>query len=319
MKQMISDLVPNQDVTSFFLIADLPQVRKSKKGSDYACLELVDASGKVDARLWDVPAGLGVNSLKKVIVKVKGTTSEWDGKLQVSISQIRKVEEADGVDLGDFFEASPFDPKEMWSELMQIVGGVANGYVRQLLFDVLRENEVNFKRAPAAKSIHHCYISGLLEHSLSLCKTALLICERYSLDKDLMVAACCLHDLSKIDELDYSMGNSYTLQGSMLGHLAMGMMRVSEAINKIEGFPPLLKIAILHMIAAHHGSLAWGSVRVPLMKEALAFHLCDMLDSRLAICDRALRGNVNEHGLTDFVRELEGPLWRGPWQEEESK
>ena len=309
MKQMICALVPNQEVASYFLIADLPQVRKSKKGSDYMCLELVDASGKVDARLWDVPAGLDANSLKKVIVKVRGMTSEWDGKLQVSISQIRKVEESDGVDLGDFFERSERDPEEMWSELIQIVGGITNGYVRQLLFDVLRENEVSFKRAPAAMKVHHAYIGGLLEHVLDMCKVALPICKNYGLSVDLVLAGCMLHDVGKLFELSYDMGIGYTVEGTMLGHISQGMMLVSRTIDEIEGFPREMKIAVLHLIASHHGLLAYGSPRVPLMREAIALNLIDLLSSKMGICARVLKSGIGPEGLTEWIKELEGPLW----------
>lgn len=317
MKQMICSLVPNQEVASYFLIADLPQVRKSKKGSDYLCLELVDASGKVDARLWDIPAGLDVNSLKKVIVKIKGMTSEWDGKLQVSISQIRKVEESDGVDLGDFFERSKRDPEEMWSELIQIVGGITNGYVRQLLFDVLRENEVSFKRAPAAMKVHHAYIGGLLEHVLDMCKVALPICENYGLSKDLVLAGCVLHDVGKIFELTYDFGIGYSVEGTLIGHISQGVVLVSEAIRKIDGFPSQMKMAIMHLLIAHHGATAWGSPRVPLMREAICLHLIDMLSSKMGICARAAKSGISTEGLTEWVKELEGPLWIMSWEEQE--
>ena len=309
MKQMICTLVPNQEVASFFLIADLPQVRKSKKGSDYCCLELVDKSGKVDARLWDVPVGLDVNSLKKVIVKVRGMTSEWDGKLQVSISQIRKVEEADGVDLGDFFERSERDPEEMFSELMQIVGGVANGYVRQLLFDILRENEVRFKRAPAAMKVHHVYIGGLLEHVLDMCKVAIPICENYGLSKDLVLAGCVLHDVGKCFELTYDFGIGYSVEGTLIGHISQGMVLTSEAIRKIDGFPSQMRMAILHLVASHHGLLAYGSPKVPLMREAIALNLVDLLSSKMGICARAVKSGISAENLTEWVKELEGPLF----------
>jgi 3'-5' exoribonuclease len=309
MKQMISDLVPNQEVTSFFLITDLPQVRKSKKGSDYACLELVDKSGKVDARLWEIPAGLDINSLKKVVVKVRGQCTEWDGKLQISISQIRLAEKADGVDMADFFERSERDPEEMFSELMQIVGGVANGYVRQLLFDVLHENEENFKRAPAAMKVHHAYIGGLLEHVLDMCKVAIPICENYDLSKDLVLAGCVLHDAGKIFELTYDFGIGYSVEGTLIGHISQGVVLVSEAIRKIDGFPSRMKMAIMHLLIAHHGATAWGSPRVPLMREAICLHLIDMLSSKMGICARVIKSGISAECLTEWVKELEGPLF----------
>jgi 3'-5' exoribonuclease len=310
---MICSLVPNQEVASFFLIADLPQVRKSKKGSDYMCLELVDASGKVDARLWDVPAGLDVNSLKKVIVKIKGMTSEWDGKLQISISQIRKVEESDGVNLGDFFERSERDPEEMWKELRHILAtNLTEIPVVQLLSAILKENEVNFKRAPAAMKVHHAYLGGLLEHVLDMCKVAIPICENYGLSKDLVLAGCVLHDVGKCFELTYDFGIGYSIEGTLIGHIGQGMVLASEAIGKVEGFPQQMKMAIMHLIASHHGMLQYGSPKVPLMREAIALNLIDLMSSKMGICARATKVGISAEGLTEWVKELDGPLYKLP-------
>ena len=315
MKTFVKDLVVNAEVTSFFLIGDAPQVRKSKKDKDYWCLKLSDKTGEVEARCWEVD-GLGdANQFKKCFVKIRGMVGEWSNSLQLSVSQLRKVVESDDVDPGDFFERSPFDKDVMWKELSDILlEHVSNGYLYSLVTNLLTANEIEFKVAPAAKSVHHNYVSGLLEHSLSLCKTAILLSDRYGLDKSLMLAGCVTHDIAKTRELTYEMGIGYSTEGTLLGHLAMGLMMISESINKIDGFPQELKIAILHLVAAHHGSLAWGSVKVPLMREAISFHICDLLDSRLAICDRAAKKGFDENGLTEWVKELEGPLWRGPWQ-----
>lgn len=310
MKQMISNLIPNQEVMSFFLITDLPQVRKNKKGTDYACFELVDKSGKIDARLWDVPPGLDVNSLKKVIVKVRGITSEWDGKLQVSISQIRRVEESDGVDLGDFFERSERDPEEMWKELRHILAtNLTEIPVVQLLSAIFEENELSFKRAPAAMKVHHAYIGGLLEHVLDMCKVAIPICENYGLSKDLVLAGCVLHDVGKIFELTYDFGIGYSVEGTLVGHIGQGMVLVSEAIRKIDGFPSQMKMAIMHLVVSHHGLTSWGSPRVPLMRESICLHLIDMLSSKMGICARAAKSGISAEGLTEWVKELEGPLF----------
>jgi 3'-5' exoribonuclease len=200
---------------------------------------------------------------------------------------------------------------------MQIVGGVANEYVRQLLFDVLRENEVNFKRAPAAKSIHHNYLGGLLEHVLDMCKVALPICENYGLSKDLVLAGCVLHDVGKIFELTYDFGIGYSVEGTLIGHISQGVVLVSEAIRKIDGFPSQMKMAIMHLLIAHHGATAWGSPRVPLMREAICLHLIDMLSSKMGICARAAKSGISTEGLTEWVKELEGPLWIMSWEEQE--
>jgi 3'-5' exoribonuclease len=256
LKVFISDLIENEEVVSFFLIVDAPQVRKSKKGSDYACIELLDKSGKIDARLWEIPAGLDVNSLKKVIVKVKGQVSSWNDQLQISISQIRIVNGGDDVDMADFFERSARDPEEMWSELLHVVDmNVVDEKVLTLIRRVLLGNKENFCKAPAAKSVHHNYLGGLLEHTLSMCRTVTIISEKYQLNVDLMVAACVLHDIGKVHELSYEMGTSYTVEGTLIGHIPIGLLLTSKAIEEIDGFPASLRMALLHLVASHHGRL----------------------------------------------------------------
>jgi 3'-5' exoribonuclease len=308
-KTYIKDLVANDEVTSFFLSPELPVVRKSKKDKDYLCLKLVDKTAEIDCRMWEVPRGFDPKSVSKKIVKVKGSVSEWNDQKQLSISAIRPITDADGVDMEDFFEASPFPIEEMWSELMQIVGSLDNSHVRQLLFSMLKANETAFKKSPAAKSVHHGYIGGLLEHTLSLCKTGTVLALRYDLDPNLMVAAAVLHDIGKTVELSCDMGTSYTVQGTLVGHIVIGLLMMSKAMDEDDSFPDDLRMTLLHIIEAHHGRLEFGSPKTPLTKEALAFHLCDMLDSQLAIFDRMIKGGVNEENVTEWCKELGGPLY----------
>ena len=314
MKPYIADLVTNEEVTSYFLISDAPIVRKSKKGTDYLCIKLFDKTGDVDARLWEVPKDLDVSTLKKVIVKVRGQVSEWQDQQQISISQIRIVNGGDEVDMADFFERSVRDPEEMWQELLGIVQDrlTSWGPIQKLLVKVLTENEANFKKAPAAKSVHHNYLGGLLEHTLSMCHTVTIISEKYQLNVDLMVAACVLHDIGKVHELSYEMGTSYTVEGTLIGHIPIGLLLTNKAIEEIDDFPASLKMALLHLIASHHGRLEWGSPKVPLMREAIAFHLVDMLDSQLAICDRVMKAGVGPDGLSEWSKEIGGPLYKLP-------
>jgi len=309
MKQMICSLVPNQEVASYFLVVDAPQVRKGKRG-DYACLELVDASGKIGARLWEIPPGLIVGGLAKTIVKVKGQCTEWNGELQISISQIRPTFAGDDMDMGDFFERSERDPLEMWGDLNELIlEHVDDAHLNKLLCSILTGNKEDFCRAPAAKSVHHAYLGGLLEHVLDMCKVAIPICKNYGLSKDLVLAGCVLHDIGKIFELTYDFGIGYSVEGTLIGHISQGMALTSEAIGKIDGFPPQMKMAIMHLIASHHGLLAYGSPRVPLMREAIALNLVDLLSSKMGICARAMKSGISAENLTEWVKELEGPLF----------
>jgi 3'-5' exoribonuclease len=223
------------------------------------------------------------------------------------------AEDADAIDLGDFFERSEQDPQEMFAELMDLLEvNIKDGPLKQLVVELLQENKIKFCQAPAAKTTHHAYIGGLLTHVLSMARAAIPICEHYGLNKELVIGGVVCHDVGKLAELNFDIGISYSLEGTLLGHVAIGMQMVADKIKQISEFPQQTKIALLHLVASHHGLLAYSAIRVPLTKEALCLHLLDMLDSRLAICDRALKGGVNEEGLTAWVKEMDGPLWAGP-------
>jgi 3'-5' exoribonuclease len=312
-KPYINELEVNEDIISYFLISEAPQVRKSKKGTDYLTLELIDRTGKIGGRVWEIPAGLDVNSLKQCLVKVRGSVTEWNDVKQLSISQIRPIVDSDEVDYGDFFERSERDPEEMYDELIQLLdSNLTNDWIKILLRRLLTVNKADFCNAPAAKSVHHNFLGGLLQHVLGLCHAAVDVSRLYKLEVNLMLAACITHDIGKIRELTYQLGVGYTLEGTLLGHISIGMQMAADAANAIDGFPQQLKITILHLIAAHHGLRDWGSPVVPAMRESVAFHLLDMLDSRIEICNKALKGELNADGLTAWVKELESPLWRGP-------
>lgn len=312
MKPFVNDLVTNEEVTTFFFVSDVPQIRKSKKDKDYLCIKLSDKTGEIDARVWDIPPGLDVTSLKKgMFVKVRAQVGEWNEQQQLSVSQIRKWDGTEDLDPGDFFERSERDPEDMWKELGFLLSDyVGNGPISGLIEIILQENERAFKAAPAAKRLHHNFIGGLLEHVLSLCHGAVNLSKQYDLNIEIMLATCILHDIGKIQELNYELGISFSVEGTLLGHISIGMDMVSDAIRRIPDFPPKLRMVLLHMIASHHGLLEWGSPKVPLMREAIAFHLLDMVDSRMAICNRVLKGAISEEGLTEWVKEFGGPLYK---------
>jgi 3'-5' exoribonuclease len=310
MKTYIKDLQVNDEVVSFFLLVDPPQVRQSKRGSDYWSLALRDKTGEIEARVWEVPPSLEAASLKKCVVKVKGTVSSWQDKLQLSVTQIRPVAEADAVDMGDFFEASERDPDEMWRDVIWHVDRVQRLCVKDLLMSMLSLRGKEFRIAPAAKSVHHAFVGGLMEHVADMLKIACWISDHYDLDYDLMVAGCIGHDWGKLQELSWGMGASYTRDGSLLGHISQGVMEISAAIDQIPGFPHDLKVAIMHLILSHHGLREYGSPTVPLMREAIALNLIDLMSSKMGICAKALKSGLDTEGKTEWVKQLDGSLFQ---------
>jgi 3'-5' exoribonuclease len=311
-KTYISDFVTNTSMTSFFLLSDVVGA-KTKNGKDYLKMRLSDKTGEVDAKMWDPPAGVTAASFKKgAIVKVHGDVSEWLDKHQVSVKQMREVVESDSVDTADLFERSKVEPSIMWDELVTFLDlRMTAGPLHRLTLDLLNEWKELFMIAPAAKRVHHNYVGGLLEHTLSLSRAAMKLCEHYSLNIDLMLMTCVLHDMGKVLELSFEDGPiGYTTEGTLIGHIPLIMDLVSRAMDGYEGITDKLRTEVLHMIASHHGLLEWGSPKVPMMKEAIVFHFLDMIDSRLAIFDRAVNADQGQGEFTGFISEIGGPLYK---------
>jgi 3'-5' exoribonuclease len=311
MKQMVDELVVNEQATTFFFVPETPIVRKSKKDKPYLCLKLQDKTGIVDGRVWDYPNGFDPLAIKKgSFIKVKASVGEWNDVMQLSIENIRLVVPADEVDFGDFFERSVRDPQDMADELVDLWSAQTGiSHVYNLMMNILIKYKDKILEAPAGKTLHHAYIGGLVEHVLSMSQVAIPICEHYRVDKDLILAACFLHDIGKIQELTYPVGIGYSVEGNLLGHITLGMDMVSREIDNVEGFPHKTKVALLHLIASHHGLMEYGSPRVPLMKEAVVFHLVDALDAKTALCDRIIKKGTDDTGTTEWVKELGGPMF----------
>jgi 3'-5' exoribonuclease len=194
------------------------------------------------------------------------------------------------IDFADYFPCARRDPAEMWAELRGIVCGMANPHLKGLLEAMLDDPEIaeRYRRAPAAKQIHHAYLGGLLEHVLSLCGLARLTAAHYeNLDRDLLLAGVVLHDIGKIYELNYERGFSYSNEGQLIGHIAIALRMVNEKLRGLPDFPPLLRSLVEHMILSHHGQLEFGSPKLPQFPEALLLHYIDDMDSKMA-CMRAL-------------------------------
>jgi 3'-5' exoribonuclease len=194
------------------------------------------------------------------------------------------------VDFSDFFPSSARDPMEMWGELRQIMAEVSNPHLKALLEALLEDEEIasRFRRAPAAKQIHHAYLGGLLEHVLSLANLARVCAAHYPhVDRDLLLTGVLAHDLGKIYELNYDRGFSYSDDGQLLGHITMALRMISDKLRDIPGFPPGLRTLVEHMVLSHHGHLEFGSPKLPVFPEALLLHYLDDMDSKME-CMRAL-------------------------------
>lgn len=286
-----NQLQPNQVVAATFLVQS-KEIRQKKSGEPYLSLLLSDRTGEVDAKMWDNVAEVMDTFDRDDFVRVKGMYRIFQNRPQLTIHKMQRVDPAE-IDPADYFPASERDPEEMFAELRQVAAGVENPHLRGLLDAFLDDGEIagRLRRAPAAKSVHHAYLGGLLEHILSLCRLCRFAAGHYKgLDMDLLLTGAILHDIGKIYELSYDRSVSYTTEGQLLGHIQIGLRLIGEKLRGLPEFPPKLRALVEHMVLSHHGRLEFGSPKVPLFAEALLLHYLDDLDSKME-CIRALQAH----------------------------
>jgi 3'-5' exoribonuclease len=288
-------------VTSFFLVTS-KQVRLKRDGGSYLHLICSDRSGQLSAKLWDGVEMAGEITVDD-IVKVRGRLGEYQGRLEITIDKIRKAKNEE-VDLQDFLPATLCDIDQLWCELQNFVGSVHDLNLQQLLKAMLVDEDIarRFRRAPAAKVMHHAYLGGLLEHVVSLCSAADLIQRNYPwISRDLLLAGAILHDLGKLDELTYDRAFNYTDEGRLLGHMAICLRILREHASRLHDFPGTLLITLEHLILSHHGKKEFGSPVEPAIAEAILLHFLDNLDSKLAAVRQAIE---MEEGGSDWTERV---------------
>jgi 3'-5' exoribonuclease len=293
----VSDLQPNQVITAVFLVHN-KDIRQKKSGEPYLSMMLADRTGDVEAKMWDNAAEVMHTFERDDFIRVKGLYQIFQNRPQITLHKLMRMDERE-IDFSDFFPAAERDPEEMFAELRGFIEGVGNAHLRALLDAMFADERIAraFKIAPAAKVVHHAYLSGLIEHVLSMCKLARMTGMHYKgVDLDLLLTGVILHDIGKIDELTYARGFGYSTEGQLIGHIVMGLRMIEDKIRQIPDFPPKLRTLLEHMILSHHGELAFGSPKVPLFPEALLLHHLDNLDSKME-CMR---------GMTDKDRLQEG-------------
>ena len=283
----VRELKPDEISTAVFLVGT-KEVRQKRTGEPYLSLILSDRTGEIDSKMWDNVGEIVETFDRDDFVKVKGLMQLYNNRPQFTIHKLRRVEDHE-VDFRDFFPASQNDPAAMWAELRGIVSAIANDHIRGLLNAFLDDPDVaaRYQVAPAAKSIHHAFRSGLLEHVLSLLKLASVVGAHYEasqsglIDVDLLVAGIVLHDIGKIYELSYDRGFNYSAEGQLLGHIAIAIRMIADKLRAFPDFPVELRNLIEHMVLSHHGQLEFGSPKLPIFPEALLLHYLDDMDSKM--------------------------------------
>ncbi|HVW77075.1 MAG TPA: HD domain-containing protein [Alloacidobacterium sp.] len=301
----------NQVVTGFFSVAT-KQVRTRRDGAPYFALTLCDCTGQIECRMWEIDEAQEFAAGE--VVKVRGQISRYQDKLQLTLEKIRRAE-ANEYDLGDFVPKTSRDVEELWAELNGYVASFNNAHLQGLLRAFLDDPEIAaaLKSAPAAKSMHHAWIGGLLEHIVSLLGIADLATRHYTdVNRDLLLTGVVLHDIGKLQELRWGTSFDYSLEGQLIGHISIGVGMVEKKLAGLPDFPDNLRLLVQHMILSHHGKYEFGSPKLPMTPEALVLHYLDDMDAKIQTMRsefaRAAAQGRAPGQVTEWVRSMDRPL-----------
>ena len=304
----IEQLREGESVREIYLCKN-KQSAVTKNGKPYDSVLLQDKTGTLDAKIWD-PNSVGIDDFDALdYIEVTGDVTSFNGMLQMSIKRVRKVHEGEYFP-GDYLPVSEKNIEDMYKELISLINSVKNEYLKTLLKKFFVEDSefiAAFKNHSAAKSVHHGFIGGLLEHTLSVAK----LCDFYSINygtalkRDLLITVAMLHDIGKIWEISDFPINDYTDDGQLLGHIIIGTEKVSAVINTIQGFPKQLAAEVKHCILAHHGEYEYGSPKKPAIIEALALHYADNTDAKIQTMKELLSSNAGNNDWLGFNRLLD--------------
>ena len=264
-----------------FLVSE-KHILKARNGDDYVGLKLKDKSGTIDAKIWNNLIYLKERFDEGDFVRVEGESNYYNDNWQIIIKDIEKIDE-NTVDASQFLPSSRKNIQTMEKELFMLINGVGNQALKKLLTSIFEDKGflAKFCLAPAAKVMHHAYVGGLLEHTLSVAKLSKEIGEYYKdIDKDMLLTCALCHDIGKVYELDPTTFN-YTTKGKLVGHITMSYTIVQNKLKELNMLPEEKEINLLHCILSHHGEYEYGSPKKPKTKEAVLFNLIDVLDSKM--------------------------------------
>ena len=272
----------NKVVTTSFVVSN-KQIKSKKSGEPYLDLTLMDRTGTIQAKMWDNVEECAYTFEQDDIVKIKGLINKYNQRWQLTIHKVRKMDVGD-IDFSDYLPKTSKDIDEMWQTLGEFVASIGEPHLRRLLELFMADPEIAraYRIAPAAKTLHHACIGGLLEHVISLFRSCDLVSRNYAfINRDLLFTGAFLHDIGKVHELSYARSFGYTTEGQLLGHMVIELEMLHAKVAQVPGFPPQLKILIEHLIISHHGQYEFGSPKLPMFPEALMLHYLDDLDSKM--------------------------------------
>lgn len=298
--KFIADLQQGDRVSDIYL-CKYKHSATTKNGKNYDNVILQDKTGTIDAKVWE-PNSEGISEFDTLdYIDVVGDVAVFNGALQLNIKRARVCREGE-YNPSDFLPVSSRNIDDMYKELLGIIGSIQNSHLKALLEELFVQDEdfiKAFRNSSAAKSIHHGFIGGLLEHTLGVTNLCNYYANAYTIiNRDLLLTAAICHDIGKTKELSSFPENDYTDDGQFLGHIVIGSMMLEEKIKSLPDFPKLLRQELLHCILAHHGELEYGSPKKPALIEAEALYLADNTDSKIEI-------------LAEFIGKTNDPGWQG--------
>ena len=286
------------------------QILKTKAGKTYYSLILQDKTASIDGKIWEISGAIAEFEQMDYIA-CEGQVTSFQGNLQVNISRVRVADEGE-YDPTDYIPCTDKDIEKMYAEILEFIDSVEDKNLKKLLENYFKNNSdfiKEFKKHSAAKSVHHSFMGGLLEHTLAVTK----LCDTYAkqypvINRNLLITAALLHDMGKIYELSSFPENDYTDVGNLLGHIYMGARLIENECEKIEGFPETLRSELIHCILAHHGKMEFGSPKTPGIIEAFALHYADNTDAKLQTMTEIIKNAGDEMGWLGFNRLLESNI-----------
>src|SRR6266404_8680207 len=273
----------NKVITSTFVVTT-KQVKPKKTGEPYLALVLADRCGQIEAKMWDNVDDAIDTFDQDDFLKIKGLLNKYKNRFQITIHKLRRLGDSE-VDFADYLPKTTKDIGELWQTLAGFVATFQNQHLRALIELFMADPEIAaaYRNAPAAKTLHHAYIGGLLDHVVSLFRSCDLVCRNYpQVNRDLLLTGAFLHDIGKIHELAYHRSFSYTTRGQLLGHMIIELEMLQAKLAQLPDFPDDLKTLVEHLIISHHGKYEFGSPKLPMFPEALMLHYLDDLQYKIA-------------------------------------
>jgi 3'-5' exoribonuclease len=309
----IQDLSEGRNVADFFLVRE-KNVRRKKNGDAYLDVELQDKTGRVKAKVWDDVEEYSRLFSRGDIVKIDARVGTFSGQLDLTITRLRPVQDKDKAVIEDFLPVSPKNNDEMFAALSALLEKVKDPWLSKLVA-AFRSDEkflADFRRSPAARDIHHAYMGGLMEHTLSVMTLCDFFAGHYpGINRDLLLTAAFLHDIGKTVELEILGDFNYTIPGSLIGHTLIGLELIQGKIRALEGFPERTKIELEHAVISHQGALEWSAPIVPKTQEALLLHMADNTDAKMFSFKDAIEKDQSEDPFTPQIRHLNRHIFKG--------